>query len=352
MSWSQEELPASVLDERVARLQAAMEQEGWGAVLAYTSFAEPAAVHWLTNFTPYWSEAMLLVLPRGKPVLLAALTPRVHGWIREVSHLGDLVSAPRLASSVLQMLADKGVATGTRIGVIGLDALPASVAMPLLAQWGEAAVADATRVYASLRQPCGVAELALARRAWEIAVRALAAAPGMARSTSQIASAVEASARADGAEEVLHRMAPDLARGAALMRLEGGRPLGQAYALELSVAYKGYWVRAGRSFSHGPRPQAWEGAQAWFRDSLLRLAERGADAVDAVPASGGRWTLEACIGAQPLSLVRTQDEVLWPLPAGSLAIFSAHLATEDGHWFQSAPVVLGGGEQPGQVLEA
>src|SRR5665647_2832424 len=98
ISWSREEMPVAVLDARVAQLQAAMRAENLGAVLAYTSFAQPAAVHWLSNFTPYWSEAFLVLLPEGQPILLAALTPRVHTWIREVSHLGELISAPRLGA--------------------------------------------------------------------------------------------------------------------------------------------------------------------------------------------------------------------------------------------------------------
>lgn len=351
MSWSREELPASVLDERVARLQARMKQEGLAAVLAYTSFAEPAAVHWLTNFTPYWSEAMLLVLPDQAPLLLASLTPRVHGWIREVSHLGEVVSAPRLAQGVLEMLAGKGVQPGARIGVIGLDSLPAGVALPLMEGWGAAAIVDAALWFAALRQPCGKEELALACRALEIGMQAVAGVPGDVRNTSELAAAIEAGTRAAGAEEVLYRVAPDLSRGGALERLEGELPLGPVYALELSVAYKGHWIRVGGSHARGAQqPAGWEAARAWFADSLSRLAGHGADGLAAAPARESRWALEACIGVQPLTLARTDEQEFVRLPSGSLAVFSAHAALDGGHWYQSAPLVLGGGGQHGQVL--
>lgn len=350
MSWSREELPASVLDERVARVQARMKQEGLAAVLAYTSFAEPAAVHWLTNFTPYWSEAMLLVLPDEAPILLASLTPRVHGWIREVSHLGEVVSAPRLAQGVLDMLAGKGVQPGARLGVIGLDSLPAGVALPLMEGWGAAAIVDAAPWFAALRQPCGKEELALAQRALEIGVQAVAAVPEGIRNTPELAAAIEASTRAAGAEEVLYRVAPDLTRSGVLGRLEGEFPLGPAYALELSVAYKGHWIRVGGSHARGTPPAGWEAARAWFADSLSRLAEQGVDGLAAAPASASRWTLEACLGVQPLTLARTDEQEFVRLPPASLAVFSAHAVLGGGHWYQSAPLVLGGGGQRGQVL--
>jgi hypothetical protein len=78
ISWSRDEVPASVLEGRVARLQEQMRAVELGAVLIYTSFARPSAVAWLTHFVPYWNEALLVVFPTGAPVLLAAFSKRVH----------------------------------------------------------------------------------------------------------------------------------------------------------------------------------------------------------------------------------------------------------------------------------
>lgn len=349
MSWSREELPASVLDERVARLRAGMNREGLAAVLAYTSFAEPAAVHWLSNFTPYWSEAMLVVLPDEAPILLASLTPRVHGWIREVSHLGEVVSAPKLAQGVLDMLAAKGVQSGSRLGVIGLDSLPAAVALPLMKAWGTAAIVDAASLFASVRQPCGKEELALADRALGIARHAVAGVPGDVRNTSALAAAIEASVRAAGAEEVLYRVAPDLSRSA---RCDGWRGVSARSGLCPGVVggLQGPLDPPGEQSCAGETPAGWEAAQAGFAGSLARLAEEGADGLSAAPAGLSRWTLESCLGVQPLTLARTDEQEFARLPPGSLAVFSAHAALDGGHWYQSAPLTLGGGGQRGQVL--
>ena len=97
ISWSREEVPPSVLDSRVARLQGEMQAADLGAALVYTSFARPSAVAWLTHFVPYWNEALLVIFPTGAPVLLAAFSKRVLEWIRSVSHLGEVRSAPDLS---------------------------------------------------------------------------------------------------------------------------------------------------------------------------------------------------------------------------------------------------------------
>ena len=69
--------------------------------------AQPSPVQWLTHFVPYWSEAVAVVLPQGAPVLLAALTERVHPWIREVSHLAEVISAPRLGAKAAAFLSER-----------------------------------------------------------------------------------------------------------------------------------------------------------------------------------------------------------------------------------------------------
>ena len=119
--WSLEELPAAALEARVARLQAGMRAAGLGAVLVYSSFAQPAPLQWLCNYVPYWSEALLVVWPEGAPTMLVAGTPRTHSWIRSVSHMGELVAAPKPGAQAAELLG-KVLPAGARVGVIALDA--------------------------------------------------------------------------------------------------------------------------------------------------------------------------------------------------------------------------------------
>src|SRR5712692_452364 len=248
ISWSRDEVPPSVLEGRVARLQEQMRAAELGVVLIYTSFARPSAVAWLTHFVPYWNEALLVVLPTETPVLLAAFSKRVHDWIRSVSHLGEVRSAPDLGRAAAAFLKERAPAP-ERIGVMELDALPWSVAEAMVKPGSGAELVDATGVFASIRQPADESEVLLARRAAEIAAKALDTIPAKARRASEVLSALEASARLDGAEEVLPRLAPDLRADPTLRRFEGEAPLGERYGVELSVAYKAAWVRVPRCFS-------------------------------------------------------------------------------------------------------
>lgn len=342
MSWSKSEVPVEALELRVQRLQAAMAAADLGAVLIHTTFARPAAAHWLTNFTPYWSEALLMVWPDGLPTLLAALTPRVHTWMREVSHLGELVSAPKLAAVASQTL-EQRLGQGRAVGVVGLDSLPWSIGGPLSKALAAERLRDASGLFAGVRQPADAVERALGAKATAIANDALqAAAAQRFTSTSQLAAALESSARNAGAEEVLHRVAPDLAESAVLRRLEGELPLAATYAVELSVAYKGVWTRVGQPIANGATPDSWSRSQHWFDAASAALSTSGAMPNPSTDADSTSWQVESCIGLDPLSIVGADS---LPsnriLPKGSTAVLSATLRTAGGHWFAAARTTIG-----------
>jgi hypothetical protein len=343
ISWSRDEVPASVLESRLARLQAKMRDAGLDAMLVYTSFARPSAVAWLTHFVPYWNEALLLVPPAGPPTLLAAFSKRMHGWIRSVSHVGEVQSVSNLgraAADVLERL--PGAAS---IGVLELGNLPWPVAEPLLKSRCGKALTDASALFAAIRQPADDTEIKLAQRAADIAVKALGAIPPGAVRASQLAAAAEKSARLDGAEEVLPRVAPDLATGTALRRLEGDFALGARYAVELAVAYKAAWVRVARCFSANA-PRSWLDAQRWTADWATKIA---GVAGGPPPGAIAFWTLEACVGSQPFSVVGSAIGPRGTVAAGTLAAYSIQLQLPEGPWLATGSVIVGGAG-PGRLL--
>lgn len=341
MHWSQEELPAAALDARVARLQNAMRGQELAAVLVYASFAQPAPLQWLCNYIPYWADAVLVVWSEGPPTMLVTGTPRTHPWIRTVTHVGELVAAPKLGAQTADLLAKKLPATA-RVGVFALDALPWSVAEPMLAAgWGDRLV-DATAAYQAARHPGDTAEQGLARKAIAIAEAAIASAPKDARSTSQVIAAIDGAARSAGAEEVLPRIAPDLAQGDTLRRIEGDEPLGARYAIDCSLAYKGVWVRVVRTCARGDAPAVWSQAEDWFKRVLPSAG--GATLSPGAPGRLDGWTLEASTGLAPLSVIAAHDRPAGQkLPAGSLAVFSARLMLAEGPWLRSTALTVGHG---------
>jgi len=351
ISWSREEVPQAALEARVARSQQVMKTERLDAVLAYSSFAQPAPVQWLTHFVPYWSEALAVVFPHGAPTLLAALTARVHPWIREVAHVEEVVAAPRLGENagkfLCERLAAAGDAANLRIGVIGLDVLPWSVGEPLVKALGADTLVDASDIYTALRLTPDQPEIDLAKRATAIGEAALGAIPANAARVSEVLAAIERSARRSGAEEVLLRIAPDFAHNPTLQRMERDAPLGTRYAVELSIAYKGSWVRLNRcvAVAANSAPSSWQAAAAWLAQAAASIAVGDAAAsLAGAPANGkvSAWTLEACVGVNPLSVVAAHDRPAGlALRAGSLAVLSAELALPDGPWRGSAPLTVG-----------
>ena len=359
ISWSREEMPVATLDSRIGRLQAAMRAQKMDALLAYTSFAQPSAVNWICHFTPYWSEALLVLLPEGGPVLLASLTKRVHPWIKEVSHINEVVMAPRLGVGAVTLLEDR-VPAGARVGVVGLDALPWAVAEPLVNAYPDGRLVDASALFAAVRQPADAEEVALARKAASMVRAALEAVPAGVEKVSEVTAAIEASTRLAGAEEVLQRFAPDLGKSAVLQRMEGDAALGARYAVEVSMAYKGSWVRRTTSVTKGKadKPASWKEAEQWFAAAVAGLHESsggklspGVPGAAAAPGKLLGWTLEACTGLQPLVVVMAQDMTASvALPAGSVAVWSVQLELADGPWQCAAPVRVGGGAVPTTLL--
>jgi Creatinase/Prolidase N-terminal domain len=342
ISWSQDEVPARVLEGRLARLQQAMRGARLDAILIYTSFARPSAAAWLTHFVPYWNEGLLIVLPAGAPALLAAFSKRMQGWIRGVSHVGELQSVSNLGRAAAERLG--ALAAGARIGVLELDALPWPIAEPLSGALG-GQLSDASALFASIRQPADETEIGLARRAAAIAAKAFGVVPPGAVRASEVLSAIEASARRDGAEEVLPRLAPDLAAGSALLRLDGDVHLGGRYAVEVSIAYKAVWVRVAQCFAANP-PQSWLHAERWASGWATRVT---GDSTERPPGAITFWSLDACTGSQPFSVVASAAGPRGSVPAGTLASFSIKLQLPEGAWLAAAPVVVGG-RQAGRIL--
>jgi len=355
ISWSREEVPPSVLEGRVARFQERIQAAKLDAVLVYTSFARPSAVAWLTHFVPYWNEALLVVQPSGAPVLLAAFSKRVHDWIRSVSHVGEVRSAPDLGRAAVKLL-EEHLPKPSSIGVLELDALPWSVAEPIVKSRYGPALADATGLYAAIRQPADEVEIRLGRRAATIAVQAFNTIPTRATRASELLSALERSARLDGAEEVLPRVAPDLRADATLCRLEGDALLGERYAVELSIAYKATWVRFTRCIATQTVPPSWRGAADRFVETVERLNEANLTlephvAASVRPGKNADWTLETCRGSAPLSIVATGETPSQSaLPGGSLACLSLQLDLDDGPWLGGESLILGSRGQTSRLL--
>src|SRR5580700_1344346 len=171
MRWDERELPKGTLEERIARLRAAMASGGLDGFVIYTNLVQPSAVTFLTGFTPYWSDGLLLVPKSGAPVFATALSKRVANWISSTNPLSEIVNSPKPGGAVGGRLTAGGC---RRVGVLELDRLPGGLYDEIAGAAPAVELIDGSAGFASLRQRIDGTERRLIAHADALAVAALA----------------------------------------------------------------------------------------------------------------------------------------------------------------------------------
>jgi Xaa-Pro aminopeptidase len=343
MGWNAEELPVATLEARLAKLRAAMTGAGFDAFVIYTNNVRPSAVAYVTGFTPYWSDALMLIGKTGAPVFATALSKRVSEWIRTTDPLSEIVNTPRPGSLIGERLAkSNGV---RRVGVLEYDTLPAGLADDMAAAVPSVEWADATPMFAGLRREVDGAERGLLARADAMAVAALRQAKtGQARDAGTLAGLVEQHARLAGAEEAYIAVAPDLAAELRFNRTSQPTPLADRFAVRASIAYKGCWVRRTRTFAKDTAK-----VETWFGDVVGSIkpgkplaAQLAAKAKDLPGAALTHWTAESCTGSYPLSEVASSRAPGKDTPVnGQFLVLTVGLTIDGAPWIGTAPLIVG-----------
>jgi hypothetical protein len=336
LNWSKDELPEAVFDGRVKRLRDAMQEAGLGAVLVYTNFPRPAAVSYLTHFVPYWNQCLAVVLPAGPPVLIVSLSKRVAGWILETAHVGEVICTPNIGAELVTLLAGNRLAS-KRIGMVELDKTPRPIIQAVLDADEGYDVSDASDLFAGVRNPADEAEVGLCAKAAVMATDALQGA--VAGGGDADLAAIERDIRNAGAEDVFMDIAPDLTSDATYRRADKPMQLGARYAIRLSVAYNGSWIRYGRSFDRDGGGDA-DAAIAGYLAAAIPPLNDGADlqplAAHANTLSPLEWDgviVEGCIGCSPLQLLPNP-------PAGAVVSLGFTFRGDQGYWLADEPVIL------------
>jgi Xaa-Pro aminopeptidase len=349
MGWDEAELPRSALEARRKRLQAAMARDGLDAYLIYTNIARPSGVCWLTGFTPYWIESLLLIPRDGPPTLATALSKRVADWIRTTAWLDEIINTPRPGTAIGQRLASAGC---KRVGVLELDALPSGLYDDLTAAAPVAELVEASATFAGSRRVIDDAERALIARADALAVAALDQVdPAVAKDAGALAGLVERHARLAAAEEAYIAVAADLDADRRLVRVSGPVPLGERFAVRASIAYKGAWVRRTRTFARDAAGSATAARGAAWLDGVARsitadrpIAAQLAAQVDKLPGVAlTSFMAESSIGSYPLEVVASSRAPDKETPAaGTFLVLSVELAIDGVPWVGAAPAFVGG----------
>lgn len=338
MGWNAEELPVAAIEARLARLRAEMDAAGLDAFIFYTNNVRPSAVTHVTGFTPYWSDALLLVPTSGAPVFATALSKRVSEWIRTTDPVSDIVNTPKPGTLMGERLAaDPSV---RRVGVLEFDMLPAGLADDMAAAAPAIEWVDGTALFAGLRRPIDDAERNLLARANAIATVALKEAEsGTAKDAGTLAGLIEKNARLAGAEEAYIAIAPDLAAERRLNRTSQAVALADRFAVRASIAYKGCWVRRTRTFAKDGSAAK---ADAWL-DGVVRsleakpIAAQLAAKIKELPgATLTNWMAESCTGSYPLSVIKEAPV------SGQFLVLTVELTIDGAPWIGAVPLVAGG----------
>jgi hypothetical protein len=343
MGWNAEELPLASLEARMARLRAAMAKAGMDAFVLYTNNVRPSAVTWVTGFTPYWSDALLLVGRSGAPIFATALSKRVSEWIKTTDPMSEIVNTPRPGTLIGERLANDG--SINRVGVLEFDTLPAGLAEDMAAAAPRIDWRDGTALFSNLRREVDDAERGLLARADGLALAALREAEtGRSKDAGTLAGLIEKRARLGGAEEAYIAIAPDLAADMRFNRTSKPAPLATRFAVRASVAYKGCWVRRARTFASDDAK-----ADAWFADFTRSIEadkpirEQIADKIKNLPgASLKGWHIETCAGSYPLMATAAMRAGGKDTPTrGQFLVLTTELSVDGAPWIGAAPLIVG-----------
>ena len=345
MGWNAEELPVATLEARLARLRAEMDGAGMDAFIVYTNNVRPSAVAHLTGFTPYWSDALLLVQQTGAPVFATALSKRVSEWIRTTDPISEIVNTPRPGTLLGERLASDPLIR--RVGVLEFDTLPSGLADDLAAAAPAVEWTDGSALFAGLRRTIDGPEQVLLSRADAIAAGALRETkPGKTGDAGMLAGLIEKHARLAGAEEAYIAIAPDLAADRRLNRLSKPVPLADRFAVRASIAYKGCWVRRTRTFA---KDGSVAKAEAWL-DGVARalmagkpIAAQLAARINELPgATLQSWMAESCTGSYPLTVIASSRAPGKDAPTdGQFLVLTIELTLDGAPWIGAAPLIVG-----------
>lgn len=172
-------IPNYEFEERVKRVQAAMQAEGYDLLLSYGNEAEPQYVRYFCNYWPSFETAGVLIPAKGKPLLL--IGPESYTYAADRSKIADIrllkafreSSEPEypgkkldtFASVFAELLGDRPI---RRFGVAGLPLMTIGVYEALREALGEIKIENANEIVNRIRMIKTENELACMRAAAQI----------------------------------------------------------------------------------------------------------------------------------------------------------------------------------------
>jgi Xaa-Pro aminopeptidase len=122
-TWAQDRLPFDEFTLRLENLYAAMDQNGWKAMLVYGDVREHAALAFLSNFIPRVRWGMALLPRRGDARLVCAMSTRDLPAMRGLTWIADATSGmgPEWTKSFDPWFEQFKSESAIKLGTLGFD---------------------------------------------------------------------------------------------------------------------------------------------------------------------------------------------------------------------------------------
>jgi Xaa-Pro aminopeptidase len=197
-------IPDSEYAQRIARVQAALDQRGLDGLIAYGAHRDyqPADLRYFARWYCVEEETAALYIPtRGRTVMLTDASWDIDRAKAEA--YADEMRFTRDMGSDLAELIDAPNSTSAKIGIAGYRFFPAPIYLTLVERKPAVTFVDASEVTGKLRMIKSASEIDLLRSASQISDDAMAAGLAVIRDGAteiEVAAAAEAVIRAAGAE--------------------------------------------------------------------------------------------------------------------------------------------------------
>jgi Xaa-Pro aminopeptidase len=268
-------IPKSEFADRIRRIQEGMAREKLDACLVYGDEYRKENLRYISNYWPIFERGAVAIPFEGDPIVIGA--PECEELAKEMSVWPDIrvikdftcVTVPEEIDYPLAHFTSFGNISKElsskrkikRLGVIGIDAMPATIHSTLSEAFKGVEIVNGSKIILDMRLLKSKNEVACLREAWRIAdagYEALLAAAVPGNTELYATGAAEAAARAAGAEHIVFMVFGSGKRTNTIV----GRPTekvireGDMMMAAFAVQYEGYVSTVEFPFVAGREPSA------------------------------------------------------------------------------------------------
>ena len=294
--WNKNELPLEEFASRISKAKSFMASKKLDAVAIYGDANQSSNLSYLTNFFPYADTGIFILPLSGAPMLFTTHAYRNMPWFRKITWVEDIVCTNSMGEECLNYLKSIDLPE-KKIGLIHTRAFPYPIYQIFQDQLSSDFI-DVTDDYECLRSVKSEYELSFVKKASDIANKSFKKLnhilrPGI--SGYEIAAEIELTARGDGAEDIFCYIQPDNDQNG--LTLPTTQEVKHFCSIELSVEYKGYWIKMGRTLLANE-------SAAPVKESLEKFSKIYHEVTDSI--CSGQKTLEFYQGLKD-RLTRIED---------------------------------------------